>query len=172
MEFVVRPLGLVAAFLLLGLLFVGSASPEAAEGSEGAYLLLPGDIDCDDATTSIDGLIILQFVAGVTPLPECKSVADLSGNGGLDAIDAALVLQVDAGLVSPVGRDGNLARGKTPGCVLLIINDGWSIQVIGAVPEPAPPGYFLRVRGFSATPDKDCADEALRIFSSTYLTYI
>lgn len=156
--------------LLVVLALVAESGAASAEGAGAS--LLPGDFTCDDASNSIDVLVILQFAAGVTPHPECKSLADLSGDGRTNAIDAALLLQVDAGLVSYVKRDGNLARGKRPDCVLLTLNDAKSIQIIGSVPEIEPPGHFLRVRGFYVTPDKGCADEALRIFSSTFLVYI
>jgi hypothetical protein len=42
----------------------------------------------------------LQFDAGMSSSLPCPQVADVNHNGLVDVIDAALILQFDAGLVS------------------------------------------------------------------------
>jgi hypothetical protein len=120
----------------------------------------------------MDALIILRSGAGVTPHPQCKSHTDLNGDSQSNAVDAALVLQVDASLVSYGKSAGVLAHDMKSGCVTIRTFEAGSMQLTGAIPEPPPAGYFLHVWGFVVAPDKGCADQALRVFFSTYLAYV
>jgi hypothetical protein len=152
------------AACLMGLGGLLGARGAAAESSGAS--LLPGDFTCDDSSDSIDALVMLQYVAKLTPYPKCKSLADLDGNGELSAVDATLVLQLDAGLVHYFKRYGNLARGESPGCIL-ITNEAQTIEIRGNIPEFAP-GQYVHVWGFFIDSGKGCAFETLRIFSITY----
>jgi hypothetical protein len=155
---------LVLAACLIGfgaLAGSGSASAESSGAS-----LLPGDFTCDDSSDSIDALVILQYDAKLTPHPKCKSLADLDGNGELSAVDATLVLQIDANLVSYFKRYGYLARGEIPGCTL-ITNETQTIEIRGNIPEFAP-GQYVHVWGFFIDGGKGCAFETMNIFSITY----
>jgi len=57
-----------------------------------------GDVDCDFAITSLDALLVLQYVAGLIDELPCGGAADLNGDGAVTAVDAALILQIVAGL--------------------------------------------------------------------------
>ena len=57
-----------------------------------------GDANCDGLVTSIDALLVLQYVAGLFGALPCAANADVNGSG-VSAIDAALILQFVAGLV-------------------------------------------------------------------------
>ena len=48
--------------------------------------------------TLLSPLLLLQFIAGVAPSPACKTAADANGDGAVNALDAAIMLQFDAGL--------------------------------------------------------------------------
>jgi len=43
--------------------------------------------------------VILQFAAGLLNSLPCEGSADVNGDGDIDVLDAALVLQLDAGLI-------------------------------------------------------------------------
>lgn len=62
-------------------------------------LLLPGDVDCDLATNSIDAAVVLQLDAGLGESPACEPSGDVNDDGSLDPQDAILILQFDAGLI-------------------------------------------------------------------------
>jgi hypothetical protein len=57
-----------------------------------------GDANCSDDVTSVDALLVLQFVAALVPSIACEDNAELNG-GGIDSVDALLVLQYVAGLI-------------------------------------------------------------------------
>jgi len=59
----------------------------------------PGDVNCDGLVTSIDALLILQYIAGLSGQPPCLGAADVDLDGDIDAIDATLILQYVAGLI-------------------------------------------------------------------------
>ena len=83
----------------------------------GAYLSLPtssvsgngsimtqyvdtGDINTDGQTTAQDASLVLQHVAGKTPLNDnVKKAADVNGDGEVTAQDASLILQKVAGKI-------------------------------------------------------------------------
>jgi hypothetical protein len=156
--------GFMLGVLLAGLIAVAGSGRASAEFS--GATLLRGDFNCDGGNNSLDALIILQYTAGLTPHPKCKSLANLNGDGMISALDAALLLQVDADLVRYFKRYGNLARGETPGCTL-ITNESESIEIIGTIPTFAP-GQYVHVWGFFIDSGKGCAFESMRIFSITY----
>ena len=56
------------------------------------------DVNCDGASTTVDALLLLQFIAGVAPTLECQQAGDANDDGSIDALDAAIMLQFDAGL--------------------------------------------------------------------------
>jgi hypothetical protein len=57
------------------------------------------DANCDGASNAIDGLLILQFAAGVIGAVPCPDGADANDDGVINVLDAAIVLQFDAGLI-------------------------------------------------------------------------
>ncbi|MDZ4277549.1 MAG: hypothetical protein U1B78_00265 [Dehalococcoidia bacterium] len=59
----------------------------------------PGDGDCSGLVDSVDAALALQFEAGVAGSLPCQALADLSGDAQVTALDAALVLQIVAGLL-------------------------------------------------------------------------
>lgn len=64
----------------------------------GAILLTEGDINTDGQTTAQDASLVLQHVAGKTPLNDnIKKAADVNGDGEVTAQDASLILQKVAG---------------------------------------------------------------------------
>jgi hypothetical protein len=54
---------------------------------------------CDDFKDSVDSLVLLQFSAGLLASPPCLERADVNGDGSVDALDAALILQYVAGFL-------------------------------------------------------------------------
>ena len=62
--------------------------------------VLLGDVNCDDAVTSVDAALILQLEAGLVASLLCPVNGDTSGDGSIDSIDAALILQFAAGLIT------------------------------------------------------------------------
>jgi len=50
--------------------------------------------------SSLDALAILQFAAGLLDRLACEDDADVDADGRVNALDAALVLQRDAGMVA------------------------------------------------------------------------
>jgi hypothetical protein len=66
----------------------------------GAILLTEGDINTDGQTTAQDASLVLQHVAGKTPLNDnVKKAADVNGDGEVTAQDASLILQKVAGKI-------------------------------------------------------------------------
>ena len=57
-----------------------------------------GDADCSGATDSNDALALLRLDAGVISFLPCPGAGDKNMDGRLNSVDAALVLQVVAGL--------------------------------------------------------------------------
>ena len=64
------------------------------------YLPGTGDVDCNVAVNSDDVLLMLQRIARLIDTLECEELADVNGDGTLNAIDAALTLQFVAGLIN------------------------------------------------------------------------
>ena len=60
----------------------------------------------------MDALFILQFFAALLPILPCHQNADVNGSGVVDVIDAALILQLEAGFIN------TLAAGQ-----------GWSARI-------------------------------------------
>jgi hypothetical protein len=60
----------------------------------------PGDADADQAVTSIDAQLVLQYDAALIQTLPCPNQADVDGDRRLNAIDASLVLQRAAGIIS------------------------------------------------------------------------
>ena len=58
---------------------------------------LPGDADCNGEVDSIDAIYILQYDARLIDLVPCPDNADKNGDGAINALDAALILQHVAG---------------------------------------------------------------------------
>lgn len=58
-----------------------------------------GDANCDGSVTSIDSLLILQFVAGLLNELSCADNADVNDDGTANPLDSALILQFVAGLI-------------------------------------------------------------------------
>ncbi len=72
--------------------------PKDITENSGAILLTEGDINTDGQTTAQDASLVLQHVAGKTPLNDnVKKVADVNGDGEVTAQDASLILQKVAG---------------------------------------------------------------------------
>ncbi len=66
--------------------------------------MLPGDVNNDGMVTSIDALLVLQYVAGLLDtLPNLVN-ADVNANGVINSVDAALILQRVAGLLASLPR--------------------------------------------------------------------
>ncbi len=60
--------------------------------------LMKGDVNCDSQITAQDASLVLQHVAGKTPLNDnVKKAADVNGDGDVTAQDASLILQKVAG---------------------------------------------------------------------------
>jgi CSLREA domain-containing protein len=60
---------------------------------------IPGDANCDGVISSIDAVLILQYVAGLlSPLP-CAANGDIDHDGSVTSLDAALILQLVAELL-------------------------------------------------------------------------
>jgi hypothetical protein len=60
---------------------------------------LNGDANCDQVVNSIDALIVLQYVARLRSSVPCPDLADYNHDGRITSVDAALILQDDAGLI-------------------------------------------------------------------------
>ncbi|MCH7699749.1 MAG: hypothetical protein IH865_12490, partial [Chloroflexi bacterium] len=60
---------------------------------------LPGDVNGDDEVTSVDALLVLQYVADLLEALANLDNADVNGDGVVDSVDAALILQHIAGLL-------------------------------------------------------------------------
>ncbi len=69
-----------------------TAEPPASEPDK-----LPGDADCNGEIESIDATYILQYDARLIDLVPCPDNADMNGDGAINALDAALILQHVAG---------------------------------------------------------------------------
>ena len=57
-----------------------------------------GDANCDSTVNSIDAVLVLQLDAALIQSLPCEGSADVSGDGETDARDAAVILQIEAGL--------------------------------------------------------------------------
>jgi hypothetical protein len=82
-------LGIVASLLVV------TASPSLANK-------MCADAHKDNVVNSIDGLLVLQYVADIYNPPGLIPVDmwDADGDKSITSIDAALVLQYDAGLIA------------------------------------------------------------------------
>ncbi len=60
---------------------------------------LVGDVNCSDAVTAVDALLVLQLLAALLANLACQGAGDVNLSGVIDAIDAALILQFTAGLI-------------------------------------------------------------------------
>ena len=69
-----------------------TAEPPASESDK-----LPGDADCNGEIESIDAVYVLQYSALLIDSVPCPDNADKNGDGAIDALDAALILQHVAG---------------------------------------------------------------------------
>lgn len=70
-----------------------TAEPPASEPDK-----LPGDADCSGYVDSVDAIYILQYGVLLIDAVPCPHNADVNGDGEIDAVDAALILQEIAGL--------------------------------------------------------------------------
>ena len=61
--------------------------------------VLLGDATCDGLINAVDALFILWFFAALHADLPCDQNADVDGSGVVDVIDAALILQFDAGFI-------------------------------------------------------------------------
>ncbi len=68
-------------------------------GTDPLLPALIGDVNCDDAVSSIDAALILQLTARVVGSLSCEKSADVNEDGATTSIDAAIVLQFTAGLL-------------------------------------------------------------------------
>jgi hypothetical protein len=82
---------------------LGYPQPVQARSGVGAVLLNPkasrGDANLDQATTSVDAQLVLQFDAALISVLVCPTSADFNTDNRLNAIDASLILQRSAGLI-------------------------------------------------------------------------
>ena len=62
--------------------------------------VLLGDVNCDGTLTSVDAVLVLQFVARLLQTLPCPENGDIDEDGALTALDAALILQHSAGLLA------------------------------------------------------------------------
>ena len=65
----------------------------------GLKAVTSGDASCDTIVNSIDGALVLQFVAGLLGSLPCWENADANLDGEVNSIDAQLILQFSAGLL-------------------------------------------------------------------------
>ena len=65
-----------------------------------------GDVNGDGMTTSVDALLILQFIAGLLLLLPNAENADVSLNGEITNVDSALILQFIGGLIDSLPTSG------------------------------------------------------------------
>ncbi|MCD4829590.1 MAG: T9SS type A sorting domain-containing protein [Candidatus Cloacimonetes bacterium] len=104
-------------------------------GISGPPPTLYGDVDGDEVVTEADADIVLDYAAGLDPIPEIDprpweadliEVADVDTNGVILAFDAALILQYAEGLIDsfPVEQsgwtapDGDISVEFDGGCYL------------------------------------------------------
>ena len=59
-----------------------------------------GDANCDGERNALDSILMLQLFANLKVSVPCQNVADVNGSGVIGPVDAMLVLQFDAGLLS------------------------------------------------------------------------
>ncbi len=95
-------LAALATFCVLVVLAVlasgGSGGPTlATDGADEQPGLLSGDSDCSGATTSVDALDVLRYVAGLGD-STCISLGDVNCDQSLSSVDALLILRSVAGL--------------------------------------------------------------------------
>lgn len=86
---VLRHLGLAVACC-------GALLPSLVHADNG----IAGDANCDSEVTVLDAQAILQYTAERIDSLPCPANADVNHNGHVGAVDAALILQLDAGLLS------------------------------------------------------------------------
>ena len=60
---------------------------------------LLGDADCNGEVTSLDASWILQFSAALVEAVPCPDLADVNGDGHVNAVDSTIVLKKVAGLL-------------------------------------------------------------------------
>ncbi|HEY79950.1 MAG TPA: hypothetical protein G4O05_02565, partial [Caldilineae bacterium] len=81
-------------------------SAAAVDGSV-ALDVLPGDVNCDDATDAIDAMFILQYDVGLLgasqqcpPPPDSiyEPACDVSGDTQCDSVDALFIMQCEVGI--------------------------------------------------------------------------
>ena len=58
----------------------------------------PGDVNCSGTVTSLDAVLVLMLDAALIQSLPCEGFGDVSGDGELDARDAAVMIQIEAGL--------------------------------------------------------------------------
>ena len=61
-----------------------------------------GDANCNGTVNSVDALWILWDVADISDLIPCPELADADKDGDITSVDAALVLQFEAGKIGPL----------------------------------------------------------------------
>ena len=157
-------LGFVAAAVVAILAFATSGQPAAAGGSN---RLLPGDVNCDFLTNSVDAVIILQFDTGLISGLPCKSLSDLNQDYRSNSLDAVYILQMDTRLIVAQKRNGVLSRGENPAC--LLVDTGTEVlELLGRVDEVTI-GHYVHVLGFFPdTYSSVChADHGLRVIAIT-----
>jgi hypothetical protein len=112
-------------------LWGGSVLPSPVTGDSFSIVpFTPGDVDDDGLILAYDAALTLQHSVGLDPLPDADplpwepwrdSTANVDGAPGITANDAALILQVSAGLVSGFGDEAK--KG--------VENADVSIEVVG-----------------------------------------
>jgi hypothetical protein len=79
----------------------GSGSFEILAGSDNWWLELHKDGGVNDAITSLDAAYVMQAVVGQRELTPIQRLAcDVTGDGSISALDAALILQLSTGLIA------------------------------------------------------------------------
>ena len=73
-------------------------SPAATPTAAAAQAL--GDVDCNGASDSGDAMLILTWDVRLIAAPSCLAHADVNDDGVVNCVDAALLLQIEAGLVA------------------------------------------------------------------------
>ena len=63
-----------------------------------------GDVNKDGVTNSIDVVLVLQVIAGLTPEQPNTVRADVNEDGMVNAVDTALMLQFEVGLIDSLPR--------------------------------------------------------------------